>query len=371
MPVYVIEVKAMSGVKFKGNEEWQKLFWQTTRNNVHAYFKEHGISTKANSAMVFKTISMLCFYLIPYLLLLTIPVNGLVALGLALVMGIGKAGIGMSVMHDGLHGAYSENKNINKTAGASMYLIGSNVFNWKIQHNIYHHAYTNISGHDEDIQTRWILRLSEHTPLSKIHRLQHIYGYLLYSLMTFSMLFGDLTQLMMYNRTGITKKHNSNPAFELTKAILIKTIYLFMMLLLPMLITPFTWWQVLLGFMIIHLTAGFILSLVFQLAHITEGALQPLPNEEGIANNEWAVHQLLTTSDFAPNNRLLNWYVGGLNFQVVHHLFPNICHIHYAKISPIIQKTAKEFGINYNSKPTLFSALRSHTKRLKELGNKK
>ncbi|MES2691651.1 MAG: acyl-CoA desaturase, partial [Bacteroidota bacterium] len=328
----------MNAVKFKGNEEWQKLFWQTTRNKVHAYFKDQAISTKANPAMVFKTISMLCFYLIPYILFLTTTVNAWVGLGLALVMGIGKAGIGMSVMHDGLHGSYSEKKNVNKIVGASMYLIGSNVFNWKIQHNIYHHAYTNIAGHDEDIQTRWILRLSEHTPLKRIHRFQHVYGYLLYSLMTFSMLFGDITQLITYNKTGITKKHHSNPVHELVKVTLIKTIYLLMMLVLPMVITPFAWWQVLTGFILMHLTAGFILSLVFQLAHITEGALQPLPNEDGITANEWAVHQLLTTSDFAPENHLLNWYVGGLNFQVVHHLFPNICHIHYSKISPIIRE---------------------------------
>lgn len=320
--------------------------------------------------MVFKSIVMLCLYLLPFLAIILLITNVWVALLLAVITGIGKAGVGMSVMHDGLHGSYSEKKLINKIAGATMYIIGGNVFNWKIQHNIYHHAYTNICGHDEDIQTRWILRLSQHTPLKAIHRFQYIYAFVLYSLMTFSMLFGDIKQLLIYNRTGITEKHNSNPTAELAWVIIVKTLYFFTMLILPVLISPFLWWQVLIGFAAMHLTTGFIMSNVFQLAHISEDAMQPLPNENGITENEWAVHQLLTTSNFAPANKLLNWYVGGLNFQIEHHLFPNICHIHYSTISPIIMQTATEFGISYNSKPTLRTAFRSHINRLNELGTK-
>lgn len=318
--------------------------------------------------MVIKSVTILCIYLVPFLLILCFATNVWAALLLAVITGIGKAGVGMSVMHDGLHGSYSEKKWINKMAGSTMYIIGGNVFNWKIQHNIYHHAYTNICGHDEDIQTRWILRLSQHTPLKNIHRFQYVYAFMLYSLMTFSMLFGDIKQLLMYNRTGITEKHNASPTAELVKVSIVKITYLFVMLVLPVLITPFAWWQVLIGFAAMHVTTGFIMSMVFQLAHISENAVQPLPNEQGITDNEWAVHQLLTTSNFSPCNKLLNWYVGGLNFQIEHHLFPNICHIHYAKISPIIMETTAEFGISYNSKPTLKAALRSHINRLNELG---
>lgn len=355
-------------VKFKSNEDWQKLFWSITRNKVHEYFKENRISTKANVAMVVKSGVMLMLYLLPYVLLLTVVKQVWIAVPLALLIGIGKAGVGMAVMHDGLHGAYSEKKWVNKLVGSTMYLIGGNVFNWKIQHNIYHHAYTNITGYDEDIQTRWILRLSEHTPLKKIHRFQFIYAFLMYSLMTFSMLFGDVKQLLMYNRTGLTLKHHSNPQHELVKVLLVKAVYLFAFLVLPVLLTSFSWWQVCIGFMIIHLTAGFIMSLVFQMAHISEDVQQPLPDEDRITENDWAVHQLLTTANFAPRNKLLNWYIGGLNFQIEHHLFPHICHIHYPKISPIIEETCQHFGISYNNKPTLRAAIRSHTRRLNELG---
>ncbi|MES2778286.1 MAG: acyl-CoA desaturase [Bacteroidota bacterium] len=346
----------------------QKEFWKTLRGNVSDYFKVNDLSPKCNPAMVVKTALMLTFYLAPVVILLIFQVNNWIALGLVLLAGIGKAGIGMSVMHDGLHGSYSSKKWVNRLTGASMYLIGSNVFNWKIQHNIYHHAYTNIHDMDEDIQTRWIIRLCEHTPLKPIHRFQHIYALFLYSLMSLSMLFGDITQLITYNKTGITRKHNASPLHELTRALLVKFVYLFVMLALPFLLTDYQWWQILGGFLFMHFVAGFILSIVFQMAHITEGAYQPINNNSVSTGNDWAIHQLLTTSSFGKNNRLLNWYVGGLNFQIEHHLFPNICHVHYKNLSTIVEQTAIEFGIPYNIKPSLRTALVSHMKRLKELG---
>jgi linoleoyl-CoA desaturase len=358
----------MQVIKFIGSSEQEKQFFRTLRKNINQYFKDNNISTKANFYMVVKTIIMLCIYIVPVLLILVYSPNFVFGLLLFMLTGVGKAGIGMSVMHDGLHGAYSSKKWVNKLAGFTMYLIGSNVFNWKIQHNIYHHAYTNIDGLDEDIQTRWIIRLSEHTPLKSIHRFQHIYALFLYSLMTFSMLIGDITQLIGYNKSGITAKHLGKPSIELFIALFVKFVYLLIMIGFPIIFTSYVWWQVLTGFVVMHLVAGFVFSIVFQMAHIVEGAEQPVTNEHGITDNEWAIHQLLTTANFAPNNRILNWYVGGLNFQVEHHLFPNICHIHYKNISPIVAKTAQEFGIPYNIKPTLRSALKSHALRLKELG---
>lgn len=318
--------------------------------------------------MVIKSLAMLSLYIAPFVIMLVLPANIWIAFFLVIIMGIGKAGIGMSVMHDGLHGSYSSKKWVNTLSGASMYLIGSNVFNWKIQHNVFHHAYTNIDGLDEDIQTRWIIRLSEHTALRRIHRSQHVYAFFLYSLMTLSMFFGDYTQLIAYGKAGIIRKHNASLTRELIKMSFVKTTYFFVMIGLPLLLTDYSLLQVMTGFVIMHLIAGFILTIVFQMAHIVEGTVQPLPDDNGITPNEWAIHQLLTTSNFARNNVLLNWYVGGLNFQIEHHLFPNICHIHYRKLSPIVEQTAKEFGIIYNLQPSLITALVSHGRKLKELG---
>ena len=87
------------------------------------------------------------------------------------------------------------------------------------------------------------------------------------------------------------------------------------------------------------------MSTVFQMAHVVEGAAQPLPDEDSVVHTEWAVHQLRSTSDFGRNNVFLNWYVGGLNFQIEHHLFPNISHVHYRNIAPIVEETARELGL--------------------------
>jgi linoleoyl-CoA desaturase len=117
-----------------------------------------------------------------------------------------------------------------------------------------------------------------------------------------------------------------------------------------------------------HFTAGMIMSTIFQMAHVVQGAEQPLPDAKGIIHMEWTVHQLHTTSDFAQKNVILNWYAGGLNYQVEHHLFQHISHIHFPQIAPIVKEMTTKYGITYNVKPSFSLALKSHVHRLKELG---
>ena len=178
----------------------------------------------------------------------------------------------------------------------------------------------------------------------------------------------DFTQLARYNKEGITRKHNVDPAKEYTKMVIVKVLYLGLIIGLPIVFSGFQWWQVLIGFFMMHWVAGFILSTIFQMAHVVEGADQPMPDVHNVIHHDWAVHQLQSTSDFARNNLFLNWYVGGLNFQVEHHLFPNISHVHYRRISYIVERTAQQFGLVYNLKPSFRTALSSHIQRLKELG---
>lgn len=358
----------MKIIKFHSEQERQKLFSKELRQNVNAYFKENNLSTKGNFTMILKTISVYSLFLLPFFAVLYLNPSFGVSWLLYILIGIGTAGVGMSVMHDALHNSYSKHKWVNKVMGWSMYVIGSNVFNWKIQHNIFHHAYTNIDGLDEDIRTRGIMRFSEHTPVEPIHKYQHLYSLPLYSMMTLAMLVGDLPRLIRYYKAGLMKQHLGNPFKEFSILIAVKIIYLSLFIGLPILNTDLLWHQVLICFASMHLIAGFIFALTFQMAHIVEGVAQPLPDEHQVAENEWAVHQLMTTANFAPNNHLLNWYVGGLNFQVEHHLFPNICHMHYPAISKIVEATAKKYDVPYLSNPTLFSAVRSHLRRLKELG---
>lgn len=359
----------MKVVRFISDDPIQKQFGMEVRKNVNAYFKEKGITTKGDARMLVKAIVMLSIYIAPFIVLLTVPLGVWPALLLAILMGIGEAGIGMSVMHDAAHGAFSGKPWVNNLFASTMFLLGSNTFNWKVQHNILHHTFTNIYGYDQDIETKAVIRLSEHAPLKKFHRFQFLYAYFFYGLMTLSKLITDMDQLLVFNKEGITKEQNCNPTLEIVKLIGGKILYFSVIIGLPLVFTDFKWWQILIGFSILHVTAGMIMSTVFQMAHVVEGAEQPLPDSNGIIKNEFAVHQLHTTSDFARNNHFLNWYVGGLNFQIEHHLFPNTCHIHYSKIAPIVEKTAREFGIAYNLKPSFLNAFISHARRLKTLGN--
>jgi linoleoyl-CoA desaturase len=318
--------------------------------------------------MKLKTVVMVSLYIIPFILLLTTDTTVWLALLYAVIMGVGVAGVGMGVMHDAVHGSYSKKTWVNNWLGGSLYLLGSNVLNWKIQHNVLHHTYTNISEYDEDIDSKGPLRLAEQGPLKAIHKYQYINAFFFYGLMTLLKTYNDFPQLAKYNRLGLTKGQNLNPKVEFAKMIFRKVLYGVLIIGLPIYFTEYNWWQVLIGFFIMHWVAGFILALIFQMAHVVEGADQPMLTSEGNIDNEFAVHQLLTTSDFARNNRFITWFVGGLNFQIEHHLFPSICHIHYKNLSYIVEKTAKDFNLPYNLKPTFGDALRSHIKRLKELG---
>jgi linoleoyl-CoA desaturase len=358
----------MRKVKFQSRAEGPALFAAALRKNVGQYFSEKEISTKGNYNMKLKSAAMLALYLVPFAVLLAWPVNGWLALALVVVMGVGKAGIGMGVMHDAVHGSYSRKKWVNDLMSANMYLLGSNVFNWKVYHNVFHHTYTNIDGLDGDIASRGPIRLSQHAPVSRIHRYQHVYAFFLYGLLTLLKMVKDFGQLHMYNKTGVTRAHRRNPVLEMAKMAVMKAAYGFVFIGLPLLLTDFNVWQVLAGFFLMHWVTGCILSIVFQLAHIVEGAEQPLEKTTGVIENEWMVHELQTTFNFARKNRLLSWYTGGLNYQIEHHLFPHICHVHYRQISPIVEQTALEFGYVYNVKPSFRNALASHVRRLKELG---
>ncbi|HEY5692596.1 MAG TPA: acyl-CoA desaturase [Cyclobacteriaceae bacterium] len=315
---------------------------------------------------------MFSLYFIPYALIIG---GGYVNLPgfylLNAVMGIGLAGIGMSVMHDANHGAYSKKPWLNDLIGYSLNLVGGNAFNWKVQHNVLHHTFTNIEGVDEDITPRGVLRFSPHTAWKPFHRFQFIYAWVFYGLLSFVwIVFKDYGRLIRYNKDGLVKKQKTSIAKEWTILIFSKLFYYAYMIGIPMLVLPFTWWQVLLGFFTMHYVAGFILAIIFQPAHVVDGTEYPLPDEGGNIYNTWAIHQLHTTTNFAQNNRILSWYVGGLNYQVEHHLFSNVCHVHYKKLSAIVKATAEEFGHPYKSKKRFRDAMIGHYTILKELGKK-
>ena len=350
----------------------KKEFSVTVQKRVNDYFKQNDLNRHANREMIIKTVFMFSLYFIPYGLLLSGIITSIWLLLLVVVlMGFGLAGIGLSVMHDANHGAYSDKSWINTLVGYSLNMVGSSAFNWKIQHNVLHHTYTNVHEHDEDISPRGVLRLTPHSDWKIMHQYQFIYAWFLYGLMTLVWLgIKDFVRIVRYQKDGLAKKQKANMLQEWTILLISKAVYIFYIYFIPLMITPFLWWQILIGIFVMHYVAGFMLAIIFQPAHVIDGTEFPLPDENNALENNWAIHQMLTTTNFGNNSKWFSWYVGGLNFQIEHHLFPNVCHVHYHKIAGIVRETAREFGLPYKSSRTFAGALYGHAKLLKALGKK-
>lgn len=358
----------MKTIKF--NHADNAEFVKVLRKRVNNYFKENKITKYANFNMKFKTVVMLTIYFLPLIFILTgVVQSSWLSMLMWGIMGVGMAGIGFSVMHDANHGTYSKNQNVNKTIAFVISLIGGSSINWKIQHNVLHHSYTNIEGHDEDIELEPLLRLSPSQKRYKIHRFQVFYVWALYSVMTlywFSV--KDFDQIKRYKNKDLLKGQGITFNKALTGIIINKVIYVGVLLVLPLVFASIPWWQTILGFVIMHIVCGLLLSTVFQCAHVVEDTSFFNTKESYSMENNWAIHQMKTTLNFAQKNRLLSWFIGGLNFQIEHHLFPNICHVHYRKISKIVKETAQEFQLPYHTKKTFWSALKSHVVLLNNLG---
>ncbi|MCF6131042.1 fatty acid desaturase family protein [Flavobacterium wongokense] len=343
-------------------------FFRTLNSRVNNYFKENNIKKTGNWKLHFKTIVMFAIFLTPYFFLLAMDMPFWVYLLLNIVIGVGMAGVGMNVMHDGNHGSYSSKSWLNKFMGGSIYILAGNVYNWQVQHNVLHHTYTNIHGHDEDLEAGRIMRFTKQAEWRRFHKFQHYYSIFLYGLLTFNWaITTDFLQMKRYLKRNLSYGEFKKPVIRWTTLVITKIIYFSIWIVAP-LIVGVEWWKVVLGFLVMHYTAGVILSVVFQLAHVVEDIAYPEPNDEGEIENTWAIHQLFTTANFAPKNWLVNYYTGGLNHQVEHHLFPNISHIHYDKISKIVKETAHEFELPYMEFKTMREAVVSHFRHLKELG---
>lgn len=357
----------MNSIPIKFSNERATHFIKDLKSQVHAYFDSHNISSKANKRMVLKTIALLGLTFGAYALIMSNQVPVLGMWGLAVLMGIGVAGVGFSIGHDALHGAYSSKKRVNWLLGLTFELMGASSYLWKIKHNIIHHTYTNIHGVDEDLDVSPFIRLSPSSPRYSIQRFQHIYAFFAYGLLTLSWVF--LTDYQSFLKKNLGPYGSiKHPAKEIVLFFGMKIIYYLYMIVLPLLILDITWWQFIIGFLAIHFTASIILSVVFQLAHVVEGPEHFTSEGSRVMEDAWLVHEMKTTANFARHNRLLCWYVGGLNFQIEHHLFPKICSIHYPAISPIIQRVAKDHDIPYHYHATLGKAIRSHYRMLRALG---
>ena len=333
----------------------QSPFFDALRIKIDRYFLDANIKPTGNFKLYYKTAVLTVTIVSVYALLVFVSLPVWLALSLCAIMGISLASVGFNVMHDGAHGSYSTNKNVNNLAAYSLNLMGGSSFMWKIKHNQIHHTFTNVEGLDDDIDVRPFMRVNDQQPRFWIHKFQHLYWVALYGLTYFIWVYWKDYEKYFKGKvagTAIRKmKTKEHVGFWMSKLA-----YFCLFVILPSYTQGIA--NMLIGYSVLLFTCGFTIAIVFQLAHIVEDTNFPRADE--ITNkieNEWAIHQVQTTANFATRNKLISWFMGGLNFQVEHHLFPRISHIHYPEISKLVKETCNEFNIKYIEYPTFWSAI--------------
>lgn len=338
------------------------------KERVNRHFSDRGLSKHANAAMMAKSVILIGGYFGAYGSILGGALPLWLMWPMCVVMGICMAGIGFSVTHDALHGAYSARPGVNRCLGYLFETLGANGYMWKITHNLIHHTYTNIQGVDEDLEVADYIRLSPHTPYRPIHRLQKYFAFPSYAFSTVFWVFAKDYKYFL-KRDLYSRRIEGHPAAEWRILLISKFLYYMATIAAPLAILDVTWWQFAIGFLTVHCTAGLILGMIFQLAHVVEPTRHFRKGQIEYVKRTWMHQQMATCNDFAPGNRLLTWYVGGLNFQVEHHLFPKICHVHYRKLAPIVRQVALKHGLPYNQDASLWRAIRSHYRTLEKFGD--
>jgi linoleoyl-CoA desaturase len=353
----------MNRVVFKNTDP---SFFNSVKNSVDEYFFTHKLKKTGNRSLFIKAFLFIPLAVLLYVFLLFGNYSAIAGVILSVLFGLSLSIIAMNVMHDACHGSFSEKKWVNSLMGLTMNALGSNAFLWKIKHNILHHTYTNIDGIDNDIASWPILRQSPLQKWKPVHRYQFLYMFPLYGLSTLVWMFAD-DFVKYFSKKISSTAINKISIKEHFLFWISKILYFIFYMMIPALMLGWLNW--LIGFLIVHFTMGLCLTVVFQLAHlVTNTHFEAAEKDTNQLRSEWAIHEVITTSNFATENKIISWFVGGLNFQIEHHLFPRVSHIHYPAISSIIKKECNNHHLPYNSYPTLNEAFISHIRFMKELG---
>lgn len=351
----------MNRITFGAGDRFHSLL----RERVHDYFERTGQERRDSASMAFKSVVILGWFAMTYWLLVFQVSNSWGAVALSVSLGLAMAAIGFNIQHDGGHGAYSRHRWINRAAAMTLDLQGASSLIWSHKHNGLHHTFTNIPGHDDDINLGLIGRLSPHQPHRWWHRWQHLYLWALYGMLPIKwQFFDDFADLASRNRGG-----RSLPALRRDDWFVFlfgKLTFFSLAFLLPLQFHPF---GVVFGcYLVTTMVHGIVISVVFQLAHCVEEVEFAGIDPNSQTMGPWANHQLATTVDFSRSNPLLSWLLGGLNFQVEHHLFPRICHVHYPQLSVIIEQTCRDCGVPFRSHRSFLAGIASHYRWLRRMG---
>lgn len=338
-------------------------FYTQLKHRVDKYFETSGQPKQANFEMWVKTALLFTLYFISYGAVISDRYSGVALIGWYASIGALMGLFGFNLSHDIMHGAFFSSPKLNKLGSYFFDLNGSSSFVWKITHNGFHHTYTNIPGFDQDIDKAILLRLSPKDRLYPFHAFQQFYAPFLYLFTSLNwMFYSDFIYFFKSVRQGQANRKDKILFFTF------KFLYISLFLLIPLAILSAPSWQVILGFISLHFAGSLIIAIVFQLAHVVEGVDFPLCNQSGVIDDTWVLHQLKTTSNFATHSKVWGHLVGGLNYQIEHHLFTHICHVHYPAISKILKQATLEYGFPYLEKPSFSAAVASHFRTLKHFG---
>lgn len=340
-------------------------FLLEVNKKVQEYFIKNNISKQGNSKIIYKYFLLKFVLIVNYVLILNTE-NLYLTLLLFSFLGPIFIILAINIAHDAIHGVANSNKTINRFLRYQMDLVGANSFAWKRRHKIGHHSFPNILSKDPDLRQTKIVRIFPNAPKLFLHRFQHIYVPILYSIYTINWIFiRDFYDF--FSRKSIIGKI---PYKEFLKLFIFKAIYISIIFVIPFHYSSLSFSQVILGNFLMHAFASYFLTIALVPSHVSENSIFPLPNKEGVMPYSWSHHQVITTSDFATKNSVITWFLGGFNHHIAHHLFPAISHIHYSKITPIIKKTILEYGLPYKHVDSLFQAYKSHYLLLKNNGKK-
>jgi linoleoyl-CoA desaturase len=352
-------------VKYKFDNSHALLF-PTLKARVDAYF--NGVRHPAgNRKLYFKALLQVAAAFALYVALVFYTPPALISIVLCVILGIDLALIGFNVMHEGGHQSFSKYAWLNKVSAYFLNILGGNQYYWKIKHNQNHHTYTNIEGMDSDIDVKPLMRLHEGQPRHPYHRFQHIYWFFLYGISYLAWVFYEDFQKYFSGRISANSERKKIARSEHIVFWVSKIVYVLAYIVIPIAFVGWLWWAV--GFLIITFVCGLAISIVFQLAHVV-GVTSFHSAEGGVSKTEWAVHQLASTCNFGTSSKSLHWLLGGLNFQIEHHLFPRVSHIHYPAISVFVREACQQSGIVYHEYSTMMAAIISHIKLLQRLGRK-
>ncbi|WP_276372666.1 acyl-CoA desaturase [Chryseolinea sp. H1M3-3] len=346
----------------------QSSFFKNLKGKVDHYFAERKLHPAGNKKLYYKGALQIFSAAALYVVLVFFTPIAPVAIFLSVILGLNLAVIGFNVMHEGGHQSFSKYAWINQASAYFLNVLGGNTYYWKIKHNINHHTYTNIEGMDSDIDVKPFMRLHEGQPRHSYHRFQHIYWVVLYSISYLAWIFYEDFEKYFTGKVSAMNERKKLATREHFIFWFSKIMFIVVYMVVPIIMVGWLPW--LIGFLIITFTCGLAISVVFQLAHVIEGThFHVVEGPDKNDKQEWAIHQLNSTANFATSSKTLHWLLGGLNFQIEHHLFPRVSHIHYPAISKLVKQACRESNIVYNEYNSMFKAVVSHIVHLRRLGN--